>query len=405
MFNRQLLWGDRFNLLELFSQKVGICCNCQNPLIHDFEDFKNHSQCLKPLINNNCSICLENIKWSQPLSCGHCFHIECLTHSYLENCPICRAPVEEIGILKLQPPKEYLPVDIDPVVPISLTELSETIAGALVEGVRVSSNINIYINPRNSNAQSCILNIGCLILSIPELQLTFNGFLMDRHIIGQHNITDFQEFISLLTFIYNKCNSINQRLLINKLRQIMSEFINIEIQTVPLRLNSKFKLSKTNNEDIKLVNGDMAFDTRVVNDINMIKLPISNIIRYKQIVGQYFVDPNTATFNESLKYIETIIGNDLYAIYTLPLDDYSLSNLLIIILSSLFNHIIKYFTNESMINIFNKHKDIMTLESQTCAFIFQHADLLLNGQSINLANMAHEFITNFKMKAFNALLN
>jgi hypothetical protein len=354
-------------------------------------------------------VCQESIAWSQPLSCGHCFHVECLTHSFIDKCPICRAPIKEIGILARQPPKE-IKVEEPISSLLSIHDLSTSITELLVEGVQITSDIIVYLRPELLQSPDTQSSVTATILTIPAITASFRGNIMSKIIvdeiasIGNISMNDMLLFIS---YIYSRCNEALKRKFIMGVMNYIANFTNEDYLTHPtIQVYNDnfttFEISKFPNGLIRLSAGDIIINRMNIPDIKILEISVDPSIRYKQIICSRgcLVDFRTSSLYESLEFIGMAIGADFKIVYMQPMTDVTTISILSDVIVCTLKHIIRYFTSTSIGNIIKKYETINTTAAITCTLIFSAAHQLVMGNTVNISNISNQLIYKFKNAEF-----
>jgi hypothetical protein len=86
--------------------------------IDDIADITDRANIDNTANRNECSICLDNLDNTKPISiliCTHKFHTQCIDEwrSNHNNCPLCNAKIEVISEEQVEPPQQPPPIDIE----------------------------------------------------------------------------------------------------------------------------------------------------------------------------------------------------------------------------------------------------------------------------------------------------
>jgi len=86
--------------------------------IDDIADITDRANIDNTANRNECSICLDNLDNTKPittLTCTHKFHTQCIDEWRINhnNCPLCNAKIEVISEEQVEPPQQPPPIDIE----------------------------------------------------------------------------------------------------------------------------------------------------------------------------------------------------------------------------------------------------------------------------------------------------
>jgi hypothetical protein len=392
--DNSLLWPQRYDLLHFFCLSPDTC-PCGKPLIHDYENMQEHLHCLKP-IKDDCAICMEPIKSSQPLSCGHIFHIECILQSYEPLCPVCRAPILEINITSRQPKEIKEAPVFRP--ETSISDLSRSVLSVLVEGVEVSPSINVVLPRENINALT-VERINTALMTIPGVVL-ISGNEIIRTIPS--TISAFNDLTTILNHSYSESNTLMRNNAERQIRALINELL-VSNNTGPETNvnNINFTVLYCDGK-LKLDNGEINFKTHYYKTFEpILDEDCDTYIRFKFLLKNKFctVDPHKSNCRESLNFIRYAIGTDIEVVYSQPLtDDLTIKNLSILLYHTI-THTLKIFSLKSLdlfINKLNKYEKIEYFSR----VVFKSAKKLLEHEIVNIDKCAYKIIKKYKNRDY-----